>query len=104
MMRTIWLIRHAQSESNAGLLTRNVSQIRLTALGEIQAQHVVHLFEETPSLIVTSPYLRTQQTAQPTQERFSQVRHVEWPVEEFTYLSLPARDATTPMQRRPFAQ
>ena len=41
---------------------------------------------ETPSLIVTSLFLRTQQTAAPTIERFPDVPVEVWPIEEFTYL------------------
>ncbi len=104
MMQTIWLIRHAQSESNAGLPTSDPSQIQLTAQGEAQARCLAAAFQEPPSLIVTSSYRRTQQTAQPTRERFPDVPHEQWPVEEFTYLAPATCSETTRAQRRPLIQ
>jgi broad specificity phosphatase PhoE len=47
--------------------------LELTELGWSQAREVAANWTETPSLIVTSPYLRTQQTAAPTIERFPNV-------------------------------
>jgi broad specificity phosphatase PhoE len=41
---------------------------------------------EVPTLIVVSRFLRTQQTAQPTCDRFPSVPVEEWDIEEFTYL------------------
>jgi len=38
-----------------------------------------------PDVIVTSPYLRTHQTAAPTVERFPKVPVEGWPIQEFTY-------------------
>lgn len=89
-MPTVWLIRHSESEANAGLPTVDPSITPITAKGERQAQQVAQAFTQAPNLIVTSPYYRTQQTAQPTRARFPDVPHAEWPVQEFTYLA-PAR-------------
>lgn len=86
-MRTVWLIRHAQSESNFGLPSFIPAAPPLTPLGIEQARYVAGAFSERPNLIVTSPYVRTQQTAQPTLERFPDVPQEEWPVQEFTYLA-----------------
>jgi broad specificity phosphatase PhoE len=57
-------------------------------------------FHQTPSLLVTSPFLRTHQTAQPALERFPGIRHETWPVHEFTYLSPASCTGTTAAQRR----
>ena len=65
-MVSIWLIRHGESEANAGLPTSDVALIELTEKGHQQAQKVASAFTQAPSLIVTSPYIRTKQTAQPT--------------------------------------
>ena len=100
-MPTIWLIRHAQSESNAGLPTSDPAGIALTPLGHQQAEHIPAAFREPPALIVTSPYIRTKQTARPTVRAFPGVPQDEWPVHEFTYLSLDHRRGTTPKQREP---
>jgi probable phosphoglycerate mutase len=66
----VWLIRHGQSESNAGLPSTDWRAIPLTALGRRQAEHVARVFADPPQFIVTSPYLRARQTAQPTIERY----------------------------------
>jgi broad specificity phosphatase PhoE len=100
-MKRVWLIRHAQSEANKGLPTDDPAQIALTRLGESQAQAIADSLIETPSLIVTSPYLRTKQTAAPTLMRLSTVPHEEWPVHEFTFLDPSRCVGTTPAQRRP---
>jgi 2,3-bisphosphoglycerate-dependent phosphoglycerate mutase len=86
----VWLIRHAESESNAGLRTSDPATIQLTARGRSQAAHLARSFPSPPALIVTSPYQRAKETALPTCERFPNVPVEEWPVQEFTYLS-PAR-------------
>jgi broad specificity phosphatase PhoE len=100
-MTEIWLIRHGESESNAGLPTSDTAKIALTPRGFAQAECVVAAFTRPPSLIVTSPYLRAIQSAQPVIERFPQARPEEWPVHEYTYLSLASRHDTTLHQRRP---
>jgi broad specificity phosphatase PhoE len=56
-----------------------------------------------PSLIVTSPYRRAAQTAEPTIARFPGVRHEEWPVQEFTYLGMFHDRLSTAEERRPHA-
>lgn len=70
--------------------SNDLSLIALTDLGWQQARDVAASWDKTPSLIVTSPYLRTQQTAAPTIERFPEAPVEVWPIEEFTYLQ-PAR-------------
>ena len=51
-----------------------------------QSREVAAGWTETPDLILTSPYLRTRQTATATIERFPNVPVGVWPIEEFTYL------------------
>lgn len=86
-MKTIWFIRHAESEANAGLPTSNPVEICLTSKGLLQSQSVASTFTQPPSLLVTSPYIRTKDTAQPTIERFHQVNQEEWEVQEFSYIA-----------------
>ena len=100
-MREIWLIRHGESESNAGLPTSVTQLITLTPKGFAQAERAAGAIDRAPSLIVTSPYLRSKQSAQPAIDRFPQARVEEWPVHEFSLLSLANRRNTTPEQRRP---
>jgi broad specificity phosphatase PhoE len=88
-MRVVF-IRHGQSTGNAGVPSPDLATIELTDLGWQQARAVADGWAEEPTLLVISPYLRTQQTAAPTSERFAGVPVAVWPVEEFTYLQ-PAR-------------
>jgi hypothetical protein len=78
-------IRHGQSTGNAGIPCHDLALLELTELGHKQAREVAASWTETPSLIVTSPYLRTHQTAAPTIERFPNVPVEVWPIQEFTY-------------------
>ncbi|RPJ57416.1 MAG: histidine phosphatase family protein [Dehalococcoidia bacterium] len=102
-MPVVWFIRHAESQANAGQRTSDPAQIELTPDGEEQARHIASAFTQAPALIVTSPYVRTKQTALFTQQRFSPVKREEWPIQEFTYLA-PARCVNmTASERRPLA-
>ncbi|MBF2049383.1 MAG: histidine phosphatase family protein [Leptolyngbya sp. IPPAS B-1204] len=102
-MINVWFIRHGESEANAGLPTTNPATTPLTERGHHQAQQVALAFAQAPSLIVTSPYRRTQQTAQPTRERFPDAAHLEWQVQEFTYLAPKRYQNTTVDERRPIS-
>lgn len=103
-MLNIWLIRHGESEANAGLPTTHPASVALTARGMEQAACIPRAFDAPPALLVTSPYLRTQQTARPLIERFGALRQEEWPIQEFTFLA-PARYVnTTYLDRRPVVE
>jgi len=102
-MLTAYFIRHAESESNAGLRTEHPATSRITAKGHEQACLTSLVFENAPDLIVTSPYLRTQETAAPLIQRFPAVDCVEWPVQEFTYLDPSHWSGTTFHERQPVA-
>ncbi|MGJ3650040.1 phosphoglycerate mutase family protein (plasmid) [Sphingomonas sp. GlSt437] len=99
-MRAIF-IRHGESTGNAGVPCHDLATIELTERGQEQARHVAASWAEAPSLIVTSPYTRTRQTAAPTIARFPAVPVETWPIEEFTYLQ-PARwNGTASAERMP---
>ena len=95
----VTFIRHAQSASNAGLVTHDFSQIELTPEGLRQASELADSWKETPSLIITSSFLRAVQTAQPTMNRFSNVPVDQWPVQEFTNLEPAIWNGTRPSDR-----
>lgn len=78
-------IRHGQSTANVGLPVESFSGIPLTEVGWEQAREVAAALAFTPERIVVSPYLRTQQTAAPTIERFPAVPVETWPIHEFTF-------------------
>jgi broad specificity phosphatase PhoE len=100
----IWIIRHAQSRSNAGLPTTGPHDNSLSELGYSQSKWIPIVFKQSPDLIVISPYLRTQLTAQPLIEQFPKTPIEVWQVQEFTYLTLPLNQPTTPVMRKPFSE
>jgi len=103
-MPQVWLIRHGQSEANAGMRSSSAAGIPLTALGVQQAQAVARRFDRAPARIIHSPYTRAGQTSEPTRARFPAVEIACRPVEEFTYLApVHCRD-TTSAERLPLAQ
>lgn len=102
-MINVWLIRHGESEANAGLPTINPATTPLTETGYWQARQIALAFSQPPQLIITSPYKRTQQTAQPTCDRFPHSSQMQWQVQEFTYLAPNRYHNTTIEQRRPLS-
>lgn len=103
-MLSVWFIRHAQSQANAGERTADPALIELTALGREQATHVAGLFGRAPDLLVTSPYLRAWQTAQFVADKYPGVPMETWPVQEFTYLNRQRCLNTTLAERIPMAR
>lgn len=99
-MRAVF-IRHGQSTGNAGVPCHDLSSIELTELGWRQAREVARGWTEAPTLIVTSPYLRTRQTAEATIQRFPDVPVEVWPIEEFTYLQPSRWNGTRSTERMP---
>ena len=102
-MRAI-LIRHGQSTGNAGIPCHDLTLLELTELGWRQSREVAASWTEAPDLIVTSPYLRTQQTAAATIERFPEVPVEVWPVQEFTYLQPSRWNGTLSSERMPYIE
>jgi len=103
-MQHLWLIRHAESESNAGFATNNPHSIGLSPLGLIQAKKLAEKFPAAPDLIVTTRFDRTGLTAAPLRQRFPKVPMDVWPIHEFTYLAPSHYMGQTEDQRRPAAQ
>ena len=95
----IMLIRHAESEANAGGVTVTPESIALTERGHQQARALADSLDAAPTLIIVSPFLRTQQTAEPTSERYPEAAIEQWPIQEFTYLS-PVRCRNTTLEQR----
>jgi len=103
-MKEIWFIRHGESQANAGLATPLPETIALTERGIKQSKYIPAVFTETPDLIITSPFLRTKQTAEPTIIKFPNTKVEEWNAQEFRYLSLTKYADTTTELRRPFIE
>ena len=98
------LIRHAESEANAGYATSDPADICLTELGKRQAIELAQQFNEPPDLILVTSYKRTQQTAQPLIEKFPLTPVEVWPLHEFTFLSPASCKNTTVQDRLPMVQ
>jgi len=99
----VTIFRHGQSTANAGEPSDDPASIELTPLGWEQARMIAEAPTGAPGLIVTSPFLRTKQTARPTVERFPSVAQEEWPIQEFTYLPAEPFKGTTRADRVEFA-
>lgn len=100
-MKKIWFIRHGESLANAGEATQDHQSIPLTEQGWSQAR-AVSLTVPKPELIITSPYVRAKETAEPLCQRYPDVPVEEWDdVHEFVYLSPATCVGTTSAQRRP---
>ena len=104
--KTVYLIRHAESEANAGLRTMNHAGIALSNKGRMQAKILCEFLQEkiaAPKLIILSPFARAKETAAPLIEGLarndSRVEIREWPVQEFTYLCLTKCNNTTREER-----
>jgi broad specificity phosphatase PhoE/HPt (histidine-containing phosphotransfer) domain-containing protein len=106
--KTIWLVRHGESEANAGLPTEHPETIPLTEKGQRQAQSAADSLKQELDLrggmldsIIVSPFIRTQRTAVPTKENYSYAKVSIWPIHEYTYLSPGMCVGTTVSERRP---
>lgn len=100
-MNELWLIRHGQSVSNAGLPTGHPSLSDLTRLGREQARLAALALPGPPDRMVVSEYVRAMDTARPAMERFPDVPVSVGPVREFTYLCPASYQGTTREMRRP---
>jgi broad specificity phosphatase PhoE len=89
--------------ANAGGRTSDHDTNPLTDLGLAQAGDFAGRLPCAPTLIVVSPFLRAQQTAEPLRQRFSEVSVEEWPIQEFTYLDPTHHKDTTEEERQPHA-
>ena len=105
MGQEIYIVRHGESEGNAGLPSQNHREIPLTEKGKTQAQEIPQHLPWEPELIVISPFLRARQTAQPTLDKYPDTAVEIWPeVREFTYLMPKKCTGTTTAQRRPWVE
>jgi broad specificity phosphatase PhoE len=97
-----WLVRHAQSTSNAGLPATGAGNTALTDLGRQQAQELAGRVERQPDLLIVSEFVRSQATAQPIRARWPRARCETWPIHELTYLSPVRCIGTTRETRQPW--
>ena len=101
---TVYLIRHAESVSNAGERTASHGGAELSSEGRRQAEALTARIGFRPDLIVVSPFVRTRQTAEPLRQKYPDVPVEEWPVQEFSFLDADRCADTTQEERRPLAE
>ena len=94
-------VRRGESTGNAGVPSFDLSQLELTDIGRGQAERTAANWQQTPTLIAMSPYLRTHLTAAPTIRLFPDVPVEILPMEEFTYLKPSRWNGTSRQARRP---
>jgi alpha-ribazole phosphatase len=83
-MKTITFVRHGESTANAGGITMAQAEIPLSELGKQQAIALAPMLPAKPGLILTSGYLRTQQTSKPYCERVGMVATANALLNEFS--------------------
>ncbi len=110
-MKTIWLIRHAQSTSNAGAAAQDPASIPLSPLGQLQAQALLTQVQAHASVLGAAPtsihvslFDRTLHTAQPCIAAYPGASVVIGPHQELTYLSPAACLGLTAAQRSSMVQ
>ncbi len=99
-MKNIWLIRHGESQSNAGERTDSPHLAGLSPPGKVQACEIANVVTRKPDLVIYTPYIRTQLSVKPLLEKFPTVTAEEWPLQEFTYLNQTKFHRTTRNERK----
>jgi probable phosphoglycerate mutase len=93
------LVRHGQSVTNAGGRAADQVSNPVTELGRAQAREFAERLDCKPTLLVTSPFLRAQQTSEPLRQRFPDVPVEEWPIQEFSFLNPALHRGTSEVDR-----
>jgi broad specificity phosphatase PhoE len=83
----LWLIRHGETEINSGNWSVKPAETCLTALGREQALKLSAKVIVQPDLLIISPLLRAQETAQFIQNQWPDAPSLTWPIQELIYLS-----------------
>ncbi len=97
-IKEVLFIRHAESAANAGLPTSDPASIPLTEKGVQDAIALSNRLDK-PDLFIVTPYIRTQQTAQPTLNKYPDVPVETWSLQEYNFLS-PSRCVDTTVEER----
>ena len=100
----IILVRHGESVANAGGKTADHATNPLTPFGRAQSRDFSERLDCRPTLLVTSPFLRAQQSAEPLRQRFPDVPVEEWLIQEFTFLDPSRHRNTSEMDRQPYVR
>jgi alpha-ribazole phosphatase len=102
-LRTIFLVRHGESSSNAGGVTMPHALIPLTALGHQQARNLAWHLPAAPALVLASPFVRATDTAKPYANRTGRAIEPEPLLQEFDMIDPALIAGMDQAQRRPVA-
>jgi broad specificity phosphatase PhoE len=104
--KKIWFIRHGQSLANADANFKSddfsAGSVSLSEKGMKQAEELLKHFSDAPDLLITSPYVRTKETAKPLLNKYPNIPQEEWSIHEFTYFSGKRCFNTTFLEREPW--
>jgi probable phosphoglycerate mutase len=100
-MNEVWFIRHGESMANAGEIAIDRGSTVLTPKGHEQAKAASLRVTKRPDLIVVTPYIRTQLTAQPLRVRYPDVPCETFDLYEYSALSEKNYVGRTSLQRTP---
>ncbi len=96
----LWLIRHGESSVNAGVWNPNPASAALTPLGREQAQKAATEIIEQPTLIITSPLQRAQESAQYIRQDWPKTVTSIWPIQELIYLAPTKLQHLSPLEKK----
>lgn len=100
-MRTLYLVRHGESEANAGLATHDPALIALTDTGRAQARDLAEWLSVHPTAVISSHYERAKDTAQPFTQRWGLVPIEDPMLHECVTLSPRVVGGTDQASRKP---
>lgn len=98
-MKHFWIIRHGESNSNAGEISRSEHDVHLTHNGRNQAAWLGEHFPFTPSKLFISELPRSRETAEPLAARFNLTPEVRPELNEFSPLGLSVLEGMNGRQR-----
>jgi alpha-ribazole phosphatase len=103
MRKTCYFIRHGESHSNAGGITMAHKAIPLTERGHRQANFIAEQLNISPTLVMMSEHIRSQQTAKPFCDKHQCNTHIEPWLNEFSAISHELILGMNVAERRPIA-
>lgn len=100
-MNEVWFIRHGESMANAGEVAVDRGSTVLTPKGHEQAKAAAARVTKRPDLIIFTPYVRTQLTAQPLRDKYPDVPCEMFDLYEYSAIADAGYVGRTSLQRGP---
>ena len=96
----LWLVRHGETEVNAGRWSPEPTLTHLTPKGRKQARQSAEHVKHQPNLFILSPLIRAQETGLYFTHKWPTTPKLTLPIYEFIYLSPKRLKRLTPEQRK----